>query len=166
MIWYIITKPFIIKLLVSVFTPVFKTHKLVPTLYFLKANKWGQFDYVFENVEIIILMFRILLLLLELQASLAYEVMFAINCGSFSYTMISTKYFNYTVVYWPHIQDTYFEGLASAPETKSVIPESIAHQSDRDLIKTHRTTAQGYDLFSYRPILTDPGYYLAIITMI
>lgn len=66
--------------------------------FYIEVIKWGEADYVFENVEIIILMFRILLLLLELQATLAYEVMFALNCGSFSYTMISTKYFNYTVV--------------------------------------------------------------------
>lgn len=47
-----------------------------------------------------------------------------------------------------------------------MLPESISNQADRELIKTHRTTAPGYGNFSYRPILSDETYYIVIITMI
>lgn len=43
-------------------------------------------------------MFRILIILLLGWAVLAYEIMFAINCGSYTHSMINSKYFNYTVV--------------------------------------------------------------------
>lgn len=41
---------------------------------------------------------KFIVLVLELQTILAYEVLFAVSCGSYSHTMVGTKYFNYTVV--------------------------------------------------------------------